>query len=71
MIPAATTTAVISTLATTGSVQVVKTTASVPVKSYSTAIQPTSDDILTDTASIVMPAATTVTTYVRPQHWLQ
>ena len=41
----------------------VKTTASVPVKSYSTAIQPTSNDILTDTASIVMPAATTVTTF--------
>ena len=62
VIPAATTTAVISTLATTGSVQVVKTTASMPVKSYSTAIQPTSKDILTDPASAVMPAATTVTT---------
>ena len=62
VIPAATTIAVISTLATTGSVQVVKTTASMPVKSYSTAIQPTSNDILTDPASAVMPAATTVTT---------
>ena len=62
VIPAATTTAVISTSATTESVKVVNTTASMPVKSYSTEIKPTGNNILTDATSIVMPAAATVTT---------
>ena len=61
-IPAATTTAVISTSATTESVKAVNTAVSMPVKSYSTEIKPTGNNILTDATSIVMPAATTVTT---------
>ena len=64
VIPAATTTAIIPTLATTESVQVLNTTASMPVKSHSTEIKPSGNDILTDTDSIVKPAATTVHNYV-------